>query len=160
MSATAAAVVPAPGFGQPQPGQQRSTARPEQVRGRTRPPEGQQRGMDPVLERDPVTDKMQPPPSSLPLRPHRRGRQPDRRDQIAAGKLSQHPRVDPVGLAGQWGQALDRLPSAIRTSHPASSSWSCTNRAPFIDSIAATTGSPSSASCRARPAPRQGDGQA
>jgi hypothetical protein len=110
MSATAAAVVPAPGFGQPQPGQQRSTARPEQVRGRTRPPEGQQRGMDPVLERDPVTDKMQPPPSSLPLRPHRRGRQPDRRDQIAAGKLSQHPRVDPVGLAGQWGQALDRLP--------------------------------------------------
>ena len=33
--------------------------------------------------------------------------------------------------------------SAIRTSQPRSSSWSCTKRAPFIDSITASTGSPS-----------------
>jgi len=32
--------------------------------------------------------------------------------------------------------------SAISTSHPARSSWSWTNRAPVIDSIAALIGSP------------------
>ena len=39
-----------------------------------------------------------------------------------------------------------RCASAIRTSQPASSSWSCTNRAPVIDSIAASTGPPCSRS--------------
>jgi hypothetical protein len=39
-----------------------------------------------------------------------------------------------------------RCASAIRTSQPASSSWSCTNRAPVIDSIAANTGAPCSRS--------------
>jgi hypothetical protein len=63
--------------------------------------------MDPVLERDAVTDQVQPPPRPLPLSPNLRRRQPDRRDQLAAGKLGQHPRVDPVGLARQWRQALD-----------------------------------------------------
>src|SRR5215218_9641362 len=41
--------------------------------------------------------------------------------------------------------------SAPWTCPPASSSWSCTNRAPFIDSIAAATGSPYPAVCRASP---------
>jgi len=37
---------------------------------------------------------------------------------------------------------LTFLASAISTCQPAISSWSCTNRAPFIDSIAAYTGPP------------------
>jgi hypothetical protein len=53
MSATAAAVVPPPA-GQPQPGPQRSTASAEQVADRARPPQRQQGGVHPVLERHPV----------------------------------------------------------------------------------------------------------
>jgi hypothetical protein len=80
---------------------------PKRVRGRTRPAEGQQRGTNPAVERAAVTDQMQPPPRPLPVRPNRRRRQPDRRDQVTAGKLGQYPRVDPVSLARQRRQALD-----------------------------------------------------
>jgi hypothetical protein len=54
-----------------------------------------------------MTDQMPPPPRPLPPSPDRRRRQPDRRDQVAAAKLGQHPRVDPAGLTGQRGQPLD-----------------------------------------------------
>jgi hypothetical protein len=88
-----------------QPGQQRSTTWAEQVRGRTWPPKGQQGGMHPVLERDPVADQVQPEP----------------------GPLGQHQCVDAVGLAGQRGQPLTFWASAIWTSQPASSSWRITS---------------------------------
>ncbi len=45
----------------------------------------------------------------LALGSDQRVRQPDRRHQIATGELGQHPRVDPVGLAGQRCQPLHLL---------------------------------------------------
>jgi len=53
-----------------------------------------------------MLDEVQPEASALALGPHRRVGQPDRRDEIAARKLGQHPGVDPVGLAGQGRQPL------------------------------------------------------
>jgi hypothetical protein len=54
-------------------------------------------------------------------------------------------------LPASGASPLTFCASAICTSHPSSSSWSWTNRAPFIDSIAAATGSPNPASCRTSP---------
>jgi hypothetical protein len=45
-------------------------------------------------------------------------------------------------LQANGARPLTFCASAISTCQPASSSWSCTNRAPFIDSIAAYTGPP------------------
>ena len=45
-------------------------------------------------------------------------------------------------LQASGASPLTFCASAISTCQPASSSWSCTNRAPFIDSIAAYTGPP------------------
>src|SRR5262249_52481178 len=45
-------------------------------------------------------------------------------------------------LQASGARPLTFWASAISTSHPASSRVSCTNRAPFIDSMAARTGSP------------------
>jgi hypothetical protein len=52
--------------------------------------------------------------------------------------LASTPRVDPVGLARKRRESLDLR--ATSTSQPQRSSVSWTNRAPFIDSIAARTG--------------------
>jgi len=38
--------------------------------------------------------QVEPEAGSLPLAPHLRTRQPDLRDQVAAGELGQHPGVD------------------------------------------------------------------
>jgi hypothetical protein len=70
------------------------------------PPEGQQRGVDAVLQRGPVPDQVQPEAGPLPLRTHPGRGQPDCGHQLAAAQLRQHPRVDPVGLARQRRQAL------------------------------------------------------
>jgi hypothetical protein len=81
--------------------------------------------------------------------------QPDRGHQIARRQLGQHPGVDAVGLAGQRRQPLTICASAINTSQPC---VSCTNRAPFIDSITAPDDQPGAqpgrASRRHPPAPR------
>src|SRR5829696_6063756 len=71
--------------------------------------EREQGGVDPVLQRGAVAHQVQPPAGPFPLGAHRRGGQPDRRDQVATGQLGQQPRVDLVGLAGQRGQPLDLL---------------------------------------------------
>jgi transposase len=47
-----------------------------------------------------------------PVAPKRRGKErgkPERRHQLAAGELGQHPRVDPIHLAGQRRQPLHVL---------------------------------------------------
>ena len=98
-----------PGLGQRQPGQQLPAAGAEQVRHRARMAEREQGGVDPVLQRGAVAHQVQPPAGPFPLGAHRRGGQPDRRHQIPAGQLGQHPGVDLVGLAGQRGQPLDLL---------------------------------------------------
>src|SRR6185437_14030472 len=51
-------------------------------------------------------------------------------------------------LQASGASPLTFCASAISTCQPANSSWSCTNRAPFIDSIAAYTGPPNSAPIR------------
>jgi hypothetical protein len=56
-----------------------------------------------------VTHQVQAPARPLALGAHQRVGQPDRRHQLAAGELGQHPSVDPVGLAGQRCEALDLL---------------------------------------------------
>jgi hypothetical protein len=96
--------------------------------------------MHPVLERDPVAHQVQPEAGPFPLGPHRWGGQPDlgtkaRRDSSASTRAS----IRSV-LQASGASPLTFGASAISTCHPASSSWSCTNRAPFIDSIAARTG--------------------
>ena len=62
-----------------------------------------------LLQARAMTDKMQTPARPLALSAHARVRQPDRRHEIAAGKLGQHPGVDPVGLAGERRQSLHLL---------------------------------------------------
>jgi hypothetical protein len=47
---------------------------------------------------------MQPPARAFALAAHGGVRQPDRRHQLAAGELGQHPGVDAVGLAGERRQ--------------------------------------------------------
>jgi hypothetical protein len=47
-------------------------------------------------------------------------------------------------LQANGAKPLTFCASAISTCQPASSNWSCTKRAPFIDSIAACTGPPNS----------------
>jgi hypothetical protein len=47
--------------------------------------------------------------ADLPLCTHKRIGQPDRRHQVAARELGQHPGVDPVGLARQRRQSLRLL---------------------------------------------------
>ena len=53
--------------------------------------------------------QVETPAGALALGAHARVGQPDRRHQITAGELGQHPGVDPVGLAGQRGQPLHLL---------------------------------------------------
>jgi hypothetical protein len=102
--------VTGPRLGQLEAGQQPPAGGAEQVRHRAGMAEGQQRGVDPVLQRGAVAHQVQPPAGPLPLGAHRRVRQPDRRYQIAAGQLGQHPGVDPIGLGRQRCQPLDQAP--------------------------------------------------
>jgi hypothetical protein len=77
--------------------------------------EGDQDGMDAVLEADAMVDQVQPPARPLPLGPHLRGREPDRRHQVTTAELGKHRGVDLVGLAGQGRQSLG--PLSIRDLH-------------------------------------------
>ena len=65
--------------------------------------------MDPVLQPGAMTHEVQAPAGPFAFGAHTRCRQPDRRYQITARQLGQHPGVDAVGLAGQRGQTLDSL---------------------------------------------------
>jgi hypothetical protein len=78
----------------------------EEIGDRTGVPERHQRRMHALLLAA-VLDQMQPPTRPLTLGALREARQPDRRHQLAPRELSQHPRIDPVGLARQRRQALD-----------------------------------------------------
>src|SRR5215203_2896815 len=67
-----------------------------------------------------------------------------------ANSASTHASIRSV-LHANGARPLTFWASATWTCQPASSSWSCTNRAPFIDSIAAATGFPYPAVCRTSP---------
>jgi hypothetical protein len=66
-------------------------------------------GVHALLQAGAVADEMQPPACPLALGADARVGQPDRRHQLAAGQLGQHPGVDAVGLAGRRRQALQLL---------------------------------------------------
>jgi hypothetical protein len=62
-----------------------------------------------LLQAGAVTNEMQPPAGAFALRAHERVGQPDRRHQLAACELGQHPGVDAVGLARERRQPLHLL---------------------------------------------------
>ena len=95
--------------------------------------------MHAVFERAAVLDQVQPEARPLALAADGRVGQPDLRDEVEAGEIGQHAAVDPVGLQASGAMPRALTASAILTSQPASSSWSCTKRAPVIDSITAST---------------------
>jgi hypothetical protein len=81
----------------------------EQIRDRARVPEGDQPGVDAVLQRRAMTNEVQPETGELALATDVRVRQPDLGDQVAGRQRRQDARVDLVGLARQRRQALDLL---------------------------------------------------
>jgi hypothetical protein len=99
----------APRLGKLQTPEQLAPAAAKQVRDRAGVAERQQLRVDAVLERAALADQEQPPAGPLPLGALLKPRQPDRRHQLATRQLGQHPRIDPIGLAGQRRQPLDLL---------------------------------------------------
>ena len=65
--------------------------------------------MDALLQAGAVAHQVQPPAGTLALGAYARVGQPDRRHQVTADELGQHPGVDPVGLAGKRRQPLHLL---------------------------------------------------
>ena len=104
--------------------------------------EGDEGGVDAVLQGRAVANEVEPEACPLALRADRRVGQPDRGHEVAAGELGEDPGVDLSVLAARGARPLTFWASAISTSQPASSSLSWTKRAPFIDSMAALTGWP------------------
>jgi hypothetical protein len=131
-----------PRLGQRQPREQFATADTEQVGDGTGLAVREQHGVDTLLQAGAVAHEVETSARPFPLGAHRWVGQPNRRHEIAAAELGEHPGVDPVGLAGQRRKPLTFCASAISTCQPACSSRSCTKRAPFIDSIAAQIGEP------------------
>jgi hypothetical protein len=99
----------APRLREIEPREQLAPLAAEQVGHRAAVPEGQKLGVNAMLQRAALGDQEQPPARALTLGAQLKRRQPDRRDQIEARQLGQHPRVDAVGLARQRPQALDLL---------------------------------------------------
>jgi hypothetical protein len=83
-----------------------ATAYTEQIGDRARLAVREQHGVHALLEARTVTHQVQAPTRSLPLGAHQRVGQPDRRHQVAAGELGEHPGVDAVGLAGERRQTF------------------------------------------------------
>jgi hypothetical protein len=119
-----------PRLGQLQALEEAPSAGPEEVADRRAQAVLEEDRMDAVLERGALVDEMDAEARPLALGPHLRIGQPDLGHKVAAGKLGQDPGVDPIGLAGKRRHPFARCASAIRTSHPARSSWSWTKREP------------------------------
>jgi len=101
--------------------------------------ERHERGVDPVLQRGPVVDEVEPEASPLALRPDLWGRQPDLGHEVTSCELGQDPCVDLVGLGGERSNALD-LGRVRDRDIPASELEGVVDEAaPVIDSIAALT---------------------
>jgi hypothetical protein len=98
-----------PRLGKVESGEQPAAAHAEQIGDRAGLAVGEQHGVHALLQARAVADEVQPPARPLPLRTDERIREPDRRHQIAAGELGQHPGIDPVGLAGKRRQPFDLL---------------------------------------------------
>jgi hypothetical protein len=99
--------VASPRIGDGEPVEQLAAGVPERVGDRARMAEGDQRGVDAVLQRRAMADEVQPEAGRLALAAKGRVGQPDLGHQITARQRREHPGVDLVGLAGQRRQALD-----------------------------------------------------
>jgi hypothetical protein len=95
-----------PGLGQREPSEEFATPNPEQISDGDRMAKCHERRVDPVLQRGPVVNEMEPEAGSLALGPDRRVRQPDLWHERKPRQLGQNPGVDPIGLGGQRGDAL------------------------------------------------------
>ena len=113
-------------------------ADPEEVRDRDGMTEGDERGVDAVLQGRPVADEVETEASTLPFGPHRWVGQPDLGHEVTSRRARRGPRRR---SCRSWPPAvpvpLTLTASPMATSQPASSSWSWTKRAPVIDSITA-----------------------
>src|SRR5664280_1588631 len=96
-----------PGLGQGEPSEQFATPSPEQIREGDRMAKRHERRVDPVLQRGPMVDEVKPEAGPLALGPDRWVREPDHRYERKPRELGQNPGVDPIGLGGQWSDALD-----------------------------------------------------
>jgi hypothetical protein len=83
-----------------------AAAHAEEVGDRARLAVREQDGVHALLQARAVSDEMEPPPLPLALGAYLRVGQPDRRHQVAAGELSQHPGVNAVGLARERREPL------------------------------------------------------
>jgi hypothetical protein len=98
-----------PRLRQAEPGEQLAAAHAEEVGDGAGLAMREQHRVHALLEAGAVADEMQPPTCTLALGAHERIRQPDRRHQITACELGQHPSVDAIGLARQRRQPLHLL---------------------------------------------------
>jgi hypothetical protein len=130
-----------PGLRQSEPRKQLAAADTEEIGDGAGLAVGEQDGVYALLQTRAVAHQVQPPACTLPLGAHQRVGQPDRRHQLAAAELGQHPGVDAVGLAGKRRQSLHLL--RVRDLDlPAGELEPVVHEAaPFIDSIAGRTGS-------------------
>jgi len=69
----------------------------------------EQDGVHALLQARAVADEVQPPAGAFAFATHGGVGQPDRRHQLAARELGQHPSVDAVGLAGERRQPFHLL---------------------------------------------------
>ena len=90
-----------PRLRRPEPGEQQAAADTEEIGNGAGLAVRQQHGVHALVQARAVTHQVQPPACSLPFGAHTRIGEPDRRHEVAAGELGQHPGVDPVGLARQ-----------------------------------------------------------
>ena len=133
--------VTSPGLFELEAIEQLAAADAEEVRDRTGVAEGHEAGVDPVLESRAVLDEMEAEAGPYTISAHGRVGQPDRRHEVAPGELGQHPGVDAIFLQASGASLFTFLASATSSDQPHSSKVSWTNRAPFIDSMTASTSS-------------------
>jgi hypothetical protein len=92
--------------------------------------------VDPVLEHHPVAHRVEAEPGLLPFSPNA-GMDRQKGGEIPKAVLGRHDDVDLVGLAGDGGPTRHVVASAISPPSPESRRRHGTNRAPFIDVMAA-----------------------
>jgi hypothetical protein len=100
---------PLPRLGQVEAGEQPAAADAEEIGDGAGLAVREQHRVHALIQAGAVTNGVESPARPLPLGAHARIGQPDRRHQIPARELGQHPGVDAVGLAGQRRQPLHLL---------------------------------------------------
>jgi hypothetical protein len=98
--------------------------------------------VDPVLERCPVPDEVEPEACPLALSADRRVGQPDDRHEVSSRQLGEHPRVDLVGCCCQGSERLGLRRVGELDVPTAELELIVDEAAPVIDSTTAVTSLP------------------